>query len=53
MNPENKAAAGVGVHRDLIVHPSHGVGLAVDRFAGREVDCHRLHHCAGNLIAHV
>ena len=31
---------------------AHGVGLAVDRLAGREVDRHRLHDVAVDLIAH-
>ena len=47
-----QAAAGMGVHRDLIVHPGHRVGLAVDRLARREIDRHRLHDVAGNLVAH-
>ena len=38
-----QSAAGVGVHRDLVVHPGHRVGLAVDRLAGREIDRDRLH----------
>ena len=52
LQPGEEAAAGVGVHRHLVVHPRHGVGLAVDRLAGRKVDRHRLHHGSGNLVLH-
>src|ERR1700722_2784301 len=47
-----EAAAGMRVHLDRVVHPGHGVGLAVDRLAGAQIDRHRLHDRAGNFIAH-
>ena len=52
LQARQEAAAGVGIHDDRIVHPGHGVGLAVDLLAGIEVDRHRLHHRAGNLELH-
>jgi hypothetical protein len=50
--PGEEAACGMRVHRHLIVHPGHRVGLAVDRFAGREIDRHGLHDGAADCIAH-
>ena len=47
-----EAAAGMRVHRNLIVHPGHGVGLAIDGLARGEIDRHRLHDIAGYFIAH-
>ena len=47
-----EAAAGMRVHSHLIVHPGHRVGLAVNRFAGREIDRHRLHDIAADRVAH-
>jgi hypothetical protein len=47
-----KAAAGMRVHGDLIVHPGHRVGLAVDRLAAGEVDCDGLHDRSRDLVAH-
>ena len=50
--PANQAAARVRVHLDLVVHPAHRIGLAVDGLAGRKVDRHGLHDRSVDLVAH-
>ncbi|MCY1177024.1 hypothetical protein D9M73_173140 [compost metagenome] len=52
LQPREQPAAGVRIHRDAIAHPRHGVRLADDPFARRQIDRDSLHDGAGNLVAH-
>jgi hypothetical protein len=47
-----EAAAGVGVHLDRVVHPTHAVGLAIDGLVWHEVDRHGLHNGSGDRVLH-
>ena len=52
LQPCEQATSGIGVHVHAVVHPGHGVGLAVDGFTGREVYLDGLHDGSGNLVFH-
>jgi hypothetical protein len=52
-DPGQEAAAGVGVHLDRVVHPTHAIGLAIDDLARQQINRQRLHHGPGNLVLRV
>jgi hypothetical protein len=52
-DPGQEAAAGVGIHLDRVVHPTHAIGLAVDDLARQQINRQRLHDGPGNLVLHV